>query len=212
MKFTADLKKRALKSVTELKTFDWNEIGDPESIGVWPGPVKLLLAVVLFAALLGAGYWFHIKTLRADLARVVAQEVTLRSDLESKAVLAANLEAYRVQMMEMEELFGDLLAQLPGKTEVPGLLEDITFTGVGSGLEFSSIQLQAEQAQEFYVELPIRIAVTGSYHDFGAFVSGVASLPRIVTLHDFSIIAGANRTELNMEITARTYRYNSGEE
>jgi type IV pilus assembly protein PilO len=211
MKLIANLKEQARKSVNELKTFDWNEIGDPESIGVWPGPVKLLLATVLFAACLGGGYWFHIKNLQATLTRVVAEEATLRTDLESKAVLAANLEAYRQQMTDMEEMFGALLSQLPGQTEVPGLLEDITFTGVGSGLEFSSIQLQSEVAQEFYVELPINIAVTGSFHDFGAFVSGVASLPRIVTLHDFTINAGENRSELNMQITARTYRYNSGE-
>jgi type IV pilus assembly protein PilO len=115
-------------------------------------------------------------------------------------------------MVEMEEIFGDLLMQLPGKTEVPGLLEDITFTGLGSGLEFSVIQLQNEVAQEFYVELPINISVVGSFHDFGAFVSGVASLSRIVTLHDFSINADQNRTELTMQITAKTYRYNTGEE
>src|SRR5690606_1767000 len=157
-------------------------------------------------------YWFHIKNLQDQLARVTAVEVGLRTDLESKAVLAANLEAYRQQMVEMEESFGTLLSQLPGQTEVPGLLEDITFTGLGSGLEFSSIQLQSEVAQEFYVELPINITVTGGYHDFGAFVSGVASLSRIVTLHDFAIVAGANRNELNMNITAKTYRYNSGDE
>jgi type IV pilus assembly protein PilO len=115
-------------------------------------------------------------------------------------------------MIEMQEIFGELLSQLPGKTEVPGLLEDITFTGLGSGLEFSVIQLQNEVAREFYVELPINISVVGSFHDFGAFVSSVASLSRIVTLHDFTINAGVNRAELNMQITAKTYRYNTGEE
>jgi len=114
-------------------------------------------------------------------------------------------------MLEMQAQFGSLLGQLPSQTEVPGLLEDITFTGVGSGLEFSSIQLQSEVAREFYVELPISIAVNGGYHDFGAFVSGVASLPRIVTLHDFTIMTNSDRSELNMQITARTYRDNSSE-
>jgi len=167
---------------------------------------------LLFVAALGTGYWFHIKALQAELARVAGEESGLRADLESKAVLAANLAAYRQQMVEMEESFGDLLRQLPGQTEVPGLLEDITFTGLGSGLEFSTIALQSEVTAEFYIELPINIVVTGGYHDLGAFVSGVSSLSRIVTLHDFAISAGENPSELTMTITARTYRYNSGED
>lgn len=208
-----DIKQYAQRSVHELKTFDWNSINDPETIGIWPAPVKGLLVLLLFVALLGAGYWFHIKTLQASLASVEAAEAGLRSDLETKAILAANLEAYRQQMREMEESFGALLSQLPGETEVPGLVEDITFTGLGSGLEFDSITLQPEVTQEFYIELPITIEVVGGYHDFGSFVSGVASLSRIVTLHDFTIDADpANRADLNMTITARTYRYNGGEE
>jgi type IV pilus assembly protein PilO len=196
-------------SIRELKTFDWNDISDPESIGVWPGAVKLVLLIILFAACLGAGYWFFIKTRQEELARVAAAELTLRADLESKAVLAANLESYRAQMVEMNESFGALLSQLPSQTEVPGLLDDISFTGFGTGLELNTIQLQPERAQEFYIELPINIIATGNYHDFGAFVSGVASLSRIVTLHDFNITAGANRNELTMRISARTYRYNA---
>ncbi|MDT8397549.1 MAG: type 4a pilus biogenesis protein PilO [Pseudomonadales bacterium] len=198
--------------LSELKSFDWNDLGDIETIGVWPGPVKIVLVLAIFSVFLAGGYWFHIKNLQQDLATVTAQETTLRNDFETKAVLAANLEAYEQQMLDMEESFGTLLRQLPGKTEVPGLLEDITFTGQGSGLEFSTIQLQDERVQEFYVELPITITVSGAYHDFGTFVSGVASLPRIVTLHDFTITAGTNRTVLDMTITARTYRYNSDNE
>lgn len=209
--FIANLKALGAESVRELKTFDWNDIGDPESIGVWPAPVKAVLVLILFAACLGGGYWFHIKNRQAELDRVIAAETGLRNDLETKAVLAANLEAYRAQMVEMNESFGALLAQLPGQTEVPGLLDDITFTGQGSGLQLNSIQLQREVPREFYIELPIDIAVTGSYHDFGAFVSGVASLSRIVTLHDFTISAPGSRDELTMSILARTYRYNSGE-
>lgn len=207
-----DIKTSLTRSFNELKTFNWNDLNDPNTIGVWPGPVKLLLCVLLFSAGIGAGYWFHVKALQADLVRVAGEEGGLRTDLETKAVLAANLESYRRQMKEMEETFGDLLAQLPGQTEVPGLLEDITFTGLGSGLEFSSIALADEIAQEFYIELPINIQVAGSYHDFGAFVSGVASLSRIVTLHDFTIMSGENRSKLDMRITAKTYRYNSGED
>lgn len=206
------LKAYLRRSAEELKTFDWNSVNDPDTIGIWPAPVKGVLVLLLFVALLGAGYWFHIKTLQASLASVAAAEAGLRSDLETKAILAANLEAYRQQMREMEESFGALLSQLPSETEVPGLVEDITFTGLGSGLEFNSITLQPEVTQEFYIELPITIEVVGGYHDFGAFVSGVASLSRIVTLHDFTIQANPqNRADLNMTITARTYRYNGGE-
>jgi type IV pilus assembly protein PilO len=197
--------------VRELKNFDWNDLGDPASIGVWPGAVKAVLLVLLFAGCLGGGYWFHIKNRQAQLATVIAAEAGLRTDLETKAVLAANLEAYRAQMVEMNESFGALLSQLPGQTEVPGLLDDITSQGLGSGLQLNTIQLQSEVAREFYIELPIDIAVIGSYHDFGAFVSGVASLSRIVTLHDFTISTGSNRDELTMRIIARTYRYNSAE-
>lgn len=198
-------------SIAELKRFDWNDLVDFETVGVWPGAVKLLLAVLLFSAALGGGYWFHIKNLQQTLASVTGEEQGLRNDLQTKAALAANLEAYRQQMEDMEESFGALLRQLPGETEVPGLLEDITFTGLGSGLEFSLIQLQDEVEQEFYIELPINIQVSGDYHDFGAFVSGVASLPRIVTLHDFQIRRGTDPGELNMQITAKTYRYKTDE-
>lgn len=198
-------------SVRELKSFDWNDIGDIETIGVWPGAVKAVLVLVVFSGFLGGGYWFHLKNRQATLDRVIAAEAGLRQDLATKAVLASNLEAYRAQMVEMNESFGELLSQLPGQTEVPGLLDDITFTGLGSGLQLDSIQLQREVAREFYIELPIDIRVTGSYHDFGAFVSGVASLSRIVTLHDFTINADGNRDELGMTILARTYRYNAGE-
>ena len=113
-------------------------------------------------------------------------------------------------MKEMETSFGALLRQLPSDTEVPGLLEDITRTGLGSGLEFEEIKLLPEAAQQFYIELPIQISVVGTYHDLATFVSGVASLPRIVTLHDFSIMPASDgsTTQLRMSILAKTYRYN----
>jgi type IV pilus assembly protein PilO len=207
------LRKRWQRYLTELKTFNWSDLNDPSSIGVWPGPVKLILCVVIFAIVVVGGYWFHIRDLQAQLAQITGEESGLRADLESKAVLAANLEAYRTQMAEMEATFGDLLRQLPGKTEVPGLIEDITFTGLGSGLNFTTIALANEVVQEFYIELPINVVVTGNYHDFGTFVSGVASLSRIVTLHDFAVaVVGDNRSNLNMTITAKTYRYKTEEE
>ena len=207
-----NIKNKLKKSVDELKNFDWNDLQNIETIGVWPGPVKMLLIIIVFAGSIGAGYWFHIKPLQSTLATVSAEETTLRADLENKAILAANLEAYRAQLEEMQDSFGALLRQLPGETEVPGLVDDITVQGIGSGLEFSNIRLEPEVSQEFYIELPINIAVVGDYHDFGAFVSGVASLSRIVTLHDFAIRTGASRSELVMDITARTYRYRSDED
>ena len=158
------------------------------------------------------GYYYHIKDLQLTLGNVQAEEERLRQDYEKKAFQAANLEAYKAQMVEMEESFGALVSQLPSDTEVPGLLEDITNKGLMNGLEINSIALQPEQAREFYVELPIAITATGSYHDLGAFISGMAGLPRIVTLHDFSISAPAgNSNALNMSITAKTYRYKDGE-
>lgn len=207
MKAINSMKAIAQDSIEELKSFDWNDLGDIQAIGVWPGVVKLILGIAVFSACLGGGYWFHIKNLQVSLAGVVAKEGELKLSLESKAVLAANLEIYQQQMRDMEESFGSLLSRLPDKTEVPGLIEDITFTGLGSGLKFTSIELQNELARAFYIELPIKIEVSGNYHDFGTFVSGVASLPRIVTLHDFTITTGASRGELDMTINASTYRY-----
>lgn len=209
-----NIKKSLQRSADELKSFDWNELQNIETIGIWPGPVKLLLIIIVFAACLGGGYWFHIKNLQSTLASVTANEQTLRTELENKAVLAANLEAYRQQLQDMQESFGALLRQLPGETEVPGLVDDITMQGIGSGLEFSNIRLEQEVRREFYIELPIDISVVGDYHDFGAFVSGVASLSRIVTLHDFTITTNGSdsRSELLMDITARTYRYRSDDD
>lgn len=199
-------------ALEELKSFDWNDLGDVDSIGVWPKAVKILLGILLFCGCMGGGYWFHLKEMQAELTRVVAEEENLRGELETRAVLAANLEAYRQQMRDMEESFGELLRQLPGETEVPGLINDIYITSDGSGSVISSLDLADELEREFYIELPIDINMTGSFHDFGTFVSGVASLPRIVTLHDFSIAIGSNRSNLSMNINAKTYRYNGRDE
>src|SRR5690606_36961694 len=131
--------------------------------------------------------FYNIADLRNELATTEMKEATLKKEFEDKAFKAANLEALRKQMEEMQISFGALVKQLPTDTEVPGLIEDITNKGVESGLEIRKIELQPEQTKEFYVELPIKIEVSGSYHDFGTFVSGIAGLPRIVTLHNFKI-------------------------
>jgi type IV pilus assembly protein PilO len=197
-------------TLRSLREFDINDL-DFDNIGNWPGPIKVILCLLILIGVTVGGYYYHIEELQLQLAKVEAQEVELKKDFEKKAFQAANLEAYRQQMVEMEESFGALVSQLPSDTEVPGLLEDITNKGLLNGLEIGSIKLNKEQAKEFYVELPISIQAVGSYHDLGAFVSGMAGLPRIVTLHDFGIsVKGGNTNNLSMSITAKTYRYKDG--
>ncbi|MDG2442937.1 MAG: type 4a pilus biogenesis protein PilO, partial [Luminiphilus sp.] len=153
----------------------------------------------------------QIDGLREKLNSERNSEADLRRDFERKSFEAANLEAYKRQMLEMEESFGALVSQLPSDTEVPGLLEDITNKGEQNGLAISKIDLLPEVPQAFYIELPISIVAVGSYHDLGAFISGMAGLPRIVTLHDFNIRAsGTNTSQLQMNIVAKTYRYRDG--
>ncbi len=198
-------------TVRSVRDFNISDL-DLDNVGSWPAAIKLFIWAALIAAVLVAGYYYHIEGLQAQLAVVEAKEVELKKEFEKKAFQAANLDAYRRQMVEMEESFGALVSQLPSDTEVPGLLEDITNKGLLNGLDIASIDLQKEQAKEFYVELPIKIIASGSYHDLGAFISAMAGLPRIVTLHDFTIsakTAGSNR--LNMSIIAKTYRYKDEE-
>lgn len=192
--------------VNDLKNFDWNDLQDVETIGIWPAAVKAIIILIIFGGILAGGYFLHIQNLQIELADVAVEESTLRIEFEQKAFLAANLDEYRAQTVEMEESFNELLRQLPSETEVPGLVDDITTTGVGSGLEFANLELPDEQIQEFYIEIPMNLDVVGDFHDFGTFVSGVASLDRIVTLHDFRIIA-RDDSFLDMSIIARTYRY-----
>jgi len=190
-----------------LREFELGDL-DLDNVGSWPVAVKVLIWLVLLIAVLVGGYYYHIEDLQLQLAKTEEKEVTLKKDFEKKAFEAANLEAYRQQMVEMEESFGALVSQLPSDTEVPGLLEDITNKGLLNGLTITSINLQKEQAKEFYVELPIAIVASGSYHDLGAFISGMAGLPRIVTLHDFQLASNkTNPNNLDMKILAKTYRY-----
>ena len=195
----------------QLQNIDFNDL-EFNNIGVWPLPVRVGVLVILFVLLLGAAYYLHIKDLNQQHERLVSEEGRLKKVFEEKAFEAANLEAYRQQMAEIEASFGVLLGQLPTDTEVPGMLEDITEIGYGSSLDIQSITLQTEQAADFYVELPIRIVASGGYHDFGSFVSGVSSLPRIVTLHDYSIRADDPGRSLRFEVTAKTYRYRTQDE
>lgn len=196
-------------SLESLRQIDFSEL-DFNNVGSWPAAVKFIAGVLLLVAVIALGYNFHLKDLQVQLEGKQAEEVSLKEQFSSKAFQAANLDSYKEQMQEMEVSFGALLKQLPSDTEVPGLLEDITRTGLGSGLEFEEIKLMPEVAQQFYIELPIQIKVVGSYHDLATFVSGVASLPRIVTLHDFDLIpaVAGSSSKLRMNILAKTYRYN----
>lgn len=192
-----------------LRKVDLSEL-DINNVGSWPAAVKVISGVLAMLLVFALGYFFFIQDLEAQLDTAQANEAMLKEQFSGKAFQAANLEPYKKQMQEMEDTFGALLRQLPSDTEVPGLLEDITRTGLGSGLEFEEIKLLPEEAQQFYIELPIQITVVGGYHDLATFASGVASLPRIVTLHDFEIkpVDPKAPGKLRMSILAKTYRYN----
>ena len=193
-----------IKALNELDLADL----DIENIGSWPLVLKGIALTVLYVVILVAGFYLHVNDLNIQLRAVEKEEQTLRQDFDKKAFEAANLEAYKTQLVEMEQRFGALVAQLPSETEVPGLLEDITDKGELNGLSIQRIDLLDEQAQTFYIELPIAIEAVGSYHDLGAFISGMAGLPRIVTLHDFDIAIDNDAAPmLKMSILAKTYRY-----
>jgi len=193
-------------TLDQLRSFDVGDL-DVNNVGAWPAAIKAAILVLLFIVVLVAGYFLYLTDKQTALETAQRQEGTLRSEYESKAFQAANLEQYRQQKEEMEATFGALLRQLPSDTEVPGLLEDITLSALDNDLKIESIDLQPEHKAEFYIELPINIVVQGDYHDIGAFVSGVANLSRIVTLHDFTIRPQDSATNLKMTIVAKTYRY-----
>ena len=195
------------ESFRKLNELDLNDL-DFDNVGSWPAAAKVVSCIMVLLLVLGLGYQLYISDTLIGVELEEAKETQYKEAFRIKAFQAANLDAYRQQMVDMETEFAIRVKQLPSDTEVPGLLEDITFTAVGSGLEIEAIELQPEFASAFYVELPINIRVQGKYHDLGNFVSGVASLPRIVTLHDFSIKPSKESDTLDMEILARTYRYN----
>lgn len=204
-------------SEVDKKAFDIQEFIqslqelDYENVGAWPAAVKAMAVVLVLVVVVVLGYVLEITPKYEQLQRLTAEEASLMSQYEAKAFKAQNLDQYRKQLDDMEDMFGSLLAQLPKETEVPGLLEDITHSGLGSGLELREINLGTEAVKEFYAELPIQISATGDYHGFGAFVSGVAALPRIVTLGDFAIKRESSDFAglLSLDITAKTYRYSS---
>jgi type IV pilus assembly protein PilO len=189
---------------------------DPNNPGMWPLPVQAIVGTVVCVGLIFGGWNFHLKDLVVEVEKVEKKEAELKTTFENKQKKSANLNALKEQMKEMEQTFGDMLRLLPSKTEVAGLIVDISQTGLSAGLEFELFQPQAERVSEFYAELPISIRVTGDYHQFGQFVSGIAALPRIVTTHEISVTksakaagkkgATAGSSTLTMSAQAKTYR------
>lgn len=188
-----------------FKGFDPNNL-DLATAGSWPIGVKIITYLIVFVAITAAGFHFYVTDKNDQLERAQRKETELKQMYSMKARDVANLDALRKQMADVEERFAEMLRQLPTQNEVPGLLDDITRIGRESGLDIDLIELQSEKKNKFYIELPIKITVGGTYHQMGQFVSGVAAIPRIVTLHDYKIIPAENG-RLTMNINARTYRY-----
>ena len=190
--------------VEELRNLDVNDIGR------WPLPFRLGAIAIVFVLVVGLGVYFTIvKDKYPLLTRAEAEEASLRVTFENKQRKAANYDAYRAQLDQIEESFGTMLRQLPAETEIPSLIVDISQTGLAAGLQERLFEPQAEIPKDFYAEKPIKIQLSGGYHEIANFVSGVAALPRIVTLHDINITREDQDTfdELTMEVTAQTYRY-----
>ena len=193
------------QSFHEIMSTDFADL-EIQYIGVWPKSVRYILIVCLLLLILVLGYFLQVKDIDEQYLQAKIMEIELLEEYLSKTIDAANLDIYEQQVLELDRTFGALLNRLPKNAEVPGLLEDISAVAFASGLNINAISLQPEKALDVYIELPISIDVIGDYHGFGDFVSGVAALSRIVTLHDYSI-KQAEDGRLNLVITARTYRY-----
>jgi len=191
--------------MSSLSELDLNDL-DFSNIGSWPTAAKAIVIVLLFSLVSFGVYWFDTQDQLVRLEGLEKQEKTLKDRVNRRALRAANLDILKQQLVLMEKDFSKLRKQLPNKTEVAALLVDISQTGLSSGLEFELFKPEREIPKEFYAELPIKIRVTGSYHEFGEFVSGIAALPRIVTLHNITM-KPSKGTDMIMSATAKTYRY-----
>ena len=189
---------------------------DPNNIGNWPGPIKGIIILILCVAVLGAGFYFDTQDMILNLDKVEAEEGELKKIFENKQRKAANLEPLKLQLAEMKQSFGAMLRLLPNKTEVEGLLVDISQSGLAAGLEFELFKPNSEVPAEFYAVKPISITVTGTYHQFGEFISAVAALPRIVTQHNIDMAPiksnEPGKLKQRMQLVAKTYRYLDEEE
>lgn len=204
----SDTNKSSPSILEQLQGFELGDI-DWQNTGSWPlvGKVAFCTMLVVVGAIVA--YLALFQGQLSSLDNLERQEQQLKRDFETKAFRVANLEEYKAQMIEMEASFGSLLKQLPKDTEVPGLIDDISAAALNAGLDLKRIDPADMKQSEFYKELPINIEVSGGYHEMGAFVSGVASLPRIVTLHDFNIVKTRGQERLSMEIEAKTYQYDA---
>jgi type IV pilus assembly protein PilO len=190
--------------VEELQSLDINDVGR------WPFAFRAAVIAIVFVAVSALGIWFTIIKDKAPLLeRAQQEEQELRIAFENKQRKAANYDAYRAQLSQIEQSFGTMLRQLPGKTEIPSLIVDISQTGLAAGLQEKLFRPEAEIPRDFYAEKPIRIRLSGGYHEIANFVSGIAALPRIVTLHNIDITRENNDSfdQLSLEVTAQTYRY-----
>jgi len=190
--------------VDELQSLDINDIGR------WPLVFRAAVIGLVFLGVTFLGIWFTIVKDKAPmLERAEQEEVALRTTFENKQRKAANYDAYKAQLAQIEQSFGTMLRQLPGETEIPSLIVDISQTGLAAGLKEKLFQPQSEIPKDFYAEKPIKIQLSGGYHEIANFVSGIAALPRIVTLHDITITPEQSESydELSLEVTAQTYRY-----
>lgn len=194
----------------KLDLSEFNDI-DFENIGGWPAQVKVVFAVLLAVIVGVASYFLFISDAIDGLKLEQDREVQLRQDFQSKYQLAANLKLYREQLKEMEAQFAELLKMLPSENEMDGLLDDLTFVATDSGLNIESLDWEGAVQRDFYIEFPIKMVVSGDYHQMGSMVSGVAKLPRIVSLHDF-VIKHQDGDILTMDILAKTYRFKEGAE
>ncbi|VAW52065.1 Type IV pilus biogenesis protein PilO [hydrothermal vent metagenome] len=194
-----------------LSEIDLNDldIEDLKKIGTAPLPIKIGIIIILCTALVIAVYFLDTTKQKIELDKVAAEELQLRDVFAGKQAKAANLEAYKQQLEEMRTSFGTLLRQLPNETEIETLLTDISQTGISAGLEINYFKPEGLRPKEFYSEYPIKLKVTGRYHEFAEFISGVAALPRIVTIQDIAIkpTDAKSGAKLSMELTAITYQY-----
>lgn len=193
------------------KEFNFRDL-DINRAGSWPMGVKLISYLLVFLLIATLGYFFYLQEKKDNLAQAKTKSIKLHNEYENKAFKVANIDIYRDQMQQIELMLSNLLRQLPSDTEVPTLLEDITHTGLGSGLEFKSITLKPETHEDFFIELPFELVVKGDYHEMGSFISGVAAMSRIVTLHNFTIEKDEESNDLLMIILAKTYRYEANED
>jgi type IV pilus assembly protein PilO len=190
--------------IEELQSLDWREPGR------WPLPIRIGAVAICLVVLTGLlGYFFVWSNEEPVLDQYQQEEQKLRQEFRTKHAKAVNLSVYKQQLADIERSFGALLRQLPGRTEVPNLLVEISQTGLGAGLQEKLFQPGEEVKRDFYAELPIKIRLSGSYHQFGQFVSDIAALPRIVTLHDVQITPDGKSgyDNLTLDLTAKTYRY-----